>query len=87
MPIDKADFDKGRSEDPIITKIQSFLESNKENAFTEEEILGYLYEGHYAWPSDHTAFSSAVLFLAFARKIETRYVNLGAGVQTYFKAK
>jgi hypothetical protein len=40
MPITKDEFDKGRSEDPIITKIQNFLESNKEKAFTEEEING-----------------------------------------------
>ena len=42
MPIDKNDFDKGRSDEPIISKIQKFLESNKDKAFTEEEIIGHL---------------------------------------------
>jgi hypothetical protein len=48
MPITKNDFDKGRSEDPIISKIQKFLESNKDKAFTEDEIIGHLYPGHIA---------------------------------------
>jgi hypothetical protein len=43
MPISKDEFNKGRSEDPIIHKIQDFLESNNEKAFTEEEIMRHLY--------------------------------------------
>jgi hypothetical protein len=34
MPISKIDFDNGRSEDPIIHRIQDFLESNNEKAFS-----------------------------------------------------
>jgi hypothetical protein len=75
MPIDKNDFDKGRSDEPIISKIQKFLESNKDKAFTEEEIIGHLYPDHIAWPGDTIAFSSAVLILAYAEKIELRYIN------------
>jgi hypothetical protein len=87
MPITKDDFDKGRSEDPIISKIQNFLESNREIAFTEEEIMGNLYPDHIAWPGDTIAFSSAMLILAYAGKIELRYVNIGSGVKTFFRAK
>ena len=66
MPIDKNDFDRGRSDEPIISKIQKFPESNKDKAFTEEEIIGHLYPDHIAWPGDTIAFSSAVLILAYA---------------------
>jgi hypothetical protein len=48
MPITKNDFDKNRSDEPIISKIQKFLESNKYKAFTEEEIIGHLYPEHIA---------------------------------------
>ena len=64
MPITKTEFEEGRSEEPIIHRIQSFLESNKENAFTEEEIMGHLYPEHIAWPGDTIAFGSAMLILA-----------------------
>ncbi len=75
MPITKDEFDKGRSEDPIISRIQNFLESNKEKAFTEEEIMGHFYPEHIAWPGDTIAFGSAMLILAYARKIELRYIT------------
>ena len=87
MPISKIEFDKGRSEDPIIHKIQSYLESNKDMAFTEEEIMKHLYPEHIAWPGDTFAFSSAMLILAFAQKVELRYINVDLGVKTYFRAK
>jgi len=87
MPIIKKDFDKGRSEDPIISKIQKFLESNKDKAFTEEEIIGLLYPDHIAWPGDTIAFNSAMLILAYAEKIELRYINIGSGTKTYFRTK
>jgi hypothetical protein len=87
MPITKTEFEKGRSEDPIIHRIENFLESNKENAFTEEEIMGHLYPEHIAWPGDTIAFGSAMLILAYAGKIELRYINTSLGVKTYFRAK
>ncbi len=87
MPITKDDFAKGRIEDALIVKIQNFLDSNREKAFTEEEIMGHLYPDHIAWPGDTFAFSSAMLILAYAGKIELRYVNAGSGVKTYFRAK
>ena len=62
---------RGRSEDPIIiSEIQKFLESNKDKAFTEEEIIGHLYPDHIAWPGDTIAFSGAMLILVYAGKIE-----------------
>ena len=87
MPITKDEFHKGRSEDPIIHRIQEFLESNNDKAFTEEEITGHLYPEHVAWPGDTIAFGSAMLILAYAGKIELRYVNTILGVKTYFSAK
>jgi hypothetical protein len=87
MPISKDDFAKGRAEDALIIKIQNFFESNKENAFTEEEIMKHLYPEHIAWPGDTIAFSSAMLILAYAGKIELRYVNTSSGIKTYFIAK
>lgn len=87
MPITKDEFAEGRAEDALIVKIQNLLESNKEKAFTEEEIMGHLYPEHIAWPGDTIAFSSAMLILAYAEKIELRYVNTGSGVKTYFKVK
>lgn len=87
MPISKIEFDKGRSEDPIIHKIQSYLESNKDQAFTEEEIMKHLYPEHIAWPGDTFAFSSAMLILAFAGKVELKYIEVDIGVKTYFRAK
>jgi hypothetical protein len=87
MPISKIDFDNGRSEDPIIHRIQDFLESNNEKAFTEEEIMGHLYPEHIAWPGDTIAFNTAMLILAYAGKIELRYINTSLGVKTYFRAK
>ena len=87
MPIDKNDFDKGRSDEPIISKIQKFLESNKDKAFTEEEIIGHLYPDHIAWPGDTIAFSSAVLILAYAEKIELRYIDTSSGTKPYFRVK
>lgn len=87
MPISKEEFDKGRREDPIIDKIQEFLESNKDKAFTEDEILRRLYPEHTAWPVDRISFNSAVLILAYAGKIETRYVTTTEGLQIYFRTK
>jgi hypothetical protein len=87
MPINKIEFDKGRSEDPIIHKIQSYLESNKDKAFTEEEIMKHLYPEHIAWPGDTFAFSSAMLILAFAEKVELKYIDVDFGVKTFFRAK
>jgi hypothetical protein len=81
------DFDKGRSDEPIISKIQKFLESNKDKAFTEEEIIGHLYPDHIAWPGDTIALSSAVLILAYGEKIELRYINTSSGTKPYFRAK
>ena len=87
MPISKEEFDKGRREDPIIDKVREFLESDKDKAFTEDEILRRLYPEHTAWPVDRISFNSAVLILAYAGKIETRYVTTSEGVQIYFSAK
>jgi hypothetical protein len=87
MPITKDDFAKGRSEDALIVRIQNFLDSNKETAFTEEEIMKHLYPEHIAWPGDTIAFSSAMLILAYAGKIELRYVNTASGIKTYFMTK
>jgi hypothetical protein len=87
MPISKDEFDKGRKEDPIIDKIQHFLESNKDKAFTEDEILRRLYPDHTAWPGDRIGFHSAILILSHAGKIETRYVTTRAGIEIYFRAK
>ena len=87
MPITKSEFEKGRSEDPIIHKIESFLESHRDYAYTEEEIMKRLYPEHIAWPGDTIAFNSAMLILAYAGKIELRYVNFELGVMTYFRAK
>lgn len=87
MPISKEEFDKGRSEDPIIDRIRDFLESNKDKAFTEDEIIRRLYPQHTAWPVDRVSFNSAVLILAYAGKIETRYVTTSEGLQIYFRAK
>lgn len=87
MPISKDEFDKGRTEDVIINKIQNFLESNKDKAFTEDEILRTLYPEHTAWPVDRISFNSAVLILAYAGKIETRYITTRDGVQIYFRVK
>jgi hypothetical protein len=87
MPISKDEFDKGRREEPIIDKIREFLESNKDKAFTEEEILRRLYPDHAAWPGDRIGFHSAILILSYAGKIETRYVMTSTGVELYFTAK
>jgi hypothetical protein len=87
MPISKDEFAKGRAEDALIVKIQTFLKSNKEKAFTEEEIMKHIYPEHIAWPGDTIAFSSAMLILAYAAKIELRYVNTDSGIKTYFMAK
>jgi hypothetical protein len=87
MPITKEDFAKGRTEDALIVRIQNFLESNNEKAFAEEEIMRHLYPDHIAWPGDTFAFSSAMLILAYAGKIELRYINTGSGVKIYFRAK
>jgi hypothetical protein len=87
MPITKDEFDKGRREDAIIDKIRDFLESNKDKVFTEDEILRRLYPEHTAWPVDRISFNSAVLILAYAGKIETRYVTTSEGVQIYFSTK
>jgi hypothetical protein len=87
MPISKEEFDKGRKDDPIIDKIRDFLETNKDKAFTEDEILRRLYPEHTAWPVDRISFNSAVLILAYAGKIETRYVTTSEGLQIYFRTK
>lgn len=87
MPISKEEFDKGRREDPIIGKILDFLESNKDEAFTEDEILRRLYPDHTAWPGDRIGFNSAILILTHTGKIETRLVTTSAGVKIYFRAK
>lgn len=87
MPISKDEFDKGRREDPIIDRIQGFLGSDKDKAFTEDEILRRLYPDHTAWPGDRIGFNSAMLILAHAGKIETRYITTRAGVEIYFRAK
>ena len=40
-----------------------------------------------AWPGDTISFDSAMLILAFAGKVELRYINVALGVKTYFRAK
>ena len=87
MPISKAAFDEGHNEDPMIDKIQALLDSDKNKAFTENEILKQLYPEHIAWPGDRTSFISAASFLAHAKKIETKYVTSGVGHELYFRAK
>ncbi len=87
MPTSKDEFDKGRREDLIIDKIHDFLESNKDKAFTEDDILRHLYPDHAAWPGDRIGFNSAILILSYAGKIETRYVTTRTGVEIYFRAK
>ena len=87
MPIPKSEFEGGRSEDPIIHRIEGFLQSNKDYAYTEEEIMKHLYPEHIAWPGDTIAFNSAMLILAYAGKIELRYINVERGVRTYFRAR
>jgi hypothetical protein len=87
MPISKDDFAKGRTEDALIVKIQRFFDSNKDKAFTEEEIMRHIYPEHIAWPGDTIAFNSAMLILAYAEKIELRYINTSVGVKTYFMTK
>ena len=87
MPISRDEFDSGRKDNPIIDKIQEFLDSNKDKAFTEDEILRQLYPDHTAWPIDRIGFNSAVLILLYAGKIETRYVTNSGGVNVYFGAK
>ena len=84
MPINKNDFDKGRIEDSVIDKVQTFLGSNKD-AFTEAEIFMHLYPDHHGWPGDHNAFANAMLILAYAGKVEMWCVTTGAGVQTYYR--
>jgi hypothetical protein len=61
LPINKNDFDKGHSEDPLINKIQKFLESNKDKALPEGEIMGYLYPDHISQPGNTITFGSAML--------------------------
>ena len=85
MPITKSEFEKGRSEDPIIHRIQGFLESSKDNAYTEEEIMKHMYPEHIAWPGDTIAFNSAMLILAYAemswnalRKTKKQDPSIGA---------
>ena len=87
MPISKAAFDEGHNEDPMIDKIQALLDSDKNKAFTENEILKQLYPEHIAWPGDRISFISTASFLAHAKKIETKYVTSGAGHELYFRAK
>lgn len=87
MPISRNEFDRGRREEPIIDKIRDLLESNKDKAFTEDEILRRLYPEHTAWPIDRISFNSAVLILAYAGKLETRYVTTSEGIQIYFSAR
>lgn len=87
MLITKSQFEAGCSEDPIIHRIQSFLESNRDYAYTEEEIMKHLYPEHIAWPGDTIAFSSAMLILAYAGKVELRYINVELGVKIYFRAR
>lgn len=87
MPISKDDFAKGRAEDALIVKIQNFLDSNKDKAFTEEEIVRHFYPDHIAWPGDTFAFNSAMLILAYAGKVELRYINTSIGIKTYFISK
>jgi adenine deaminase len=77
MPISKDDFAKGRTEDALIVKIQRFLDSN----------MRHIYPEHIAWPGDTIAFNSAMLILAYAGKIELRYIKTSVGVKTYFMTK
>lgn len=87
MPIPGIEFDKGRNEDQIIDRIQAFLKSNKEQAFTEDEILRGLYPEHIAWPGDHIGFNSAVFLLTYAGKIESKHATSGVRTEIYYKAK
>jgi hypothetical protein len=87
MPIPKNEFVKGRAEDALIVKIQNFLDSNNQKAFTEEEIMKHIYPEHIAWPGDTFAFSSAMLILAYAGKIDLRFVDTESGRKIYFMTK
>lgn len=87
MPITKDEFDKGRNEDLMTDKIQAFLKSNREQEFTEDEILRGLYPEHTAWPSDRIGFNNAVFLLTYAEKIESKHATFGTRVEIYYKAK
>lgn len=88
MPISKDEFEKGQKDEMIVSRIQRFLDSNRDTAFTEDEILKRLYPSHTDWPIDRTGFNSAIIVLSQAQKIEVRYVTSGEGnVDIYFKAK
>jgi len=67
-------------------KFRTFLSQKRKRPLQEEEIMGHLYPEHIAWPGDTIAFSSAMLILAYAGKIELRYVNTSSGIKTYFRA-
>ena len=56
MPISRDEFDSGRKDNLIIDKIYEFLDSNKDKAFTEDEILRQLYPDQTAWPIDRIGF-------------------------------
>lgn len=49
--------------------------------------MRHIYPEHIAWPGDTIAFNSAMLILAYAGKIELRYINTSVGVKTYFMTK
>ena len=49
--------------------------------------MKHMYPEHIAWPGDTIAFNSAMLILAYAGKVELRYINAELGVKTYFRAK
>lgn len=49
--------------------------------------MKHLYPEHVAWPGDTLAFSSAMLILAFAGRVELKYIEVDIGVKTYFRAK
>ena len=44
------------------------LESSKDKAFTEDEILKVLYPTHVGWPIDHTVFNVVIMILEISRK-------------------
>jgi len=95
MPIEKAEFDTGRSWDSLETQILSYLRTNRSIAFTVTEILyalGYQTEikdfgGLIGFVAGSWMIQNAMDSLMKEGNVIAKRVKTASGEQIYYMAK
>ena len=91
MPIDRSEWEKGRTAERLESQIEAFLASNRGNAFTESEIVSGLYTLKYESLPDiivaiavSIAVSKALETLVKEGRVREKSIKERIGENTYY---